>query len=526
MTHKFFSPYLFVLIALLLLKAVGMIYFILYGNVGLGPDEAQYWTWSQQLDWGYYSKPPGVAWQIWLGTQLFGNTELGVRFVSVVFGFLLSLSIYGVAISSRLKARTAFWAAFAFSLTPLGILSSFFAITDVGAVLFWTLGCWIIVDALAKNRSPNYYGLGIIILLGALFKWPIYLLWLLVLLFMPFQRSLISGHFIFGFLISLVGLAPSVIWNYTHDWATFRHVSATVLGRKDIADELPKSNVLEFLGSQIGLFSPILFVLFLVACFYIVRVCLRDFRQKRNGTCGAGVLFCGITSLIILVAFTVMAFFQKVQGNWSVFAYPTAVVFLSWYALEVTKKGWIWLQTGILLSMVLSLLMGMLPTIQAKGWWNEYPIPYKMNPFKHNLGWDQLTDTLVKSGYDSKDDFLFGDKYQSSSILSFYGPEQKRAYFLNLNGIRNNQFSYWPSMADEQIGKNGFFVMIENSPRLEGGLSFDVEIYRQKLQKYFKEVEFLGVSPLFESYGVMTKGALIFKGIGYNGVEPVRPDLY
>ena len=27
-------------------------------------DEAQYWTWSQDLDFGYYSKPPLIAWII------------------------------------------------------------------------------------------------------------------------------------------------------------------------------------------------------------------------------------------------------------------------------------------------------------------------------------------------------------------------------------------------------------------------------------------------------------------------------
>ena len=31
----------------------------------LYPDEAQYWLWSRTLDWGYYSKPPMIAWLIW-----------------------------------------------------------------------------------------------------------------------------------------------------------------------------------------------------------------------------------------------------------------------------------------------------------------------------------------------------------------------------------------------------------------------------------------------------------------------------
>ena len=45
----------------------------------LYPDEAQYWIWSQQLAFGYYSKPPLVAWLIRLTTGLFGDSEFAIR---------------------------------------------------------------------------------------------------------------------------------------------------------------------------------------------------------------------------------------------------------------------------------------------------------------------------------------------------------------------------------------------------------------------------------------------------------------
>ncbi len=56
---------------------------------------------------------------------------------------------------------------------------------------------------------------------------------------------------------------------------------------------------------------------------------------------------------------------------------------------------------------------------------NNYPIPYKISPFRHNMGWDQLKKELDEAGYDPRKHFLFGDKYQMSSVLSFYsiGPE-------------------------------------------------------------------------------------------------------
>ena len=49
-------------------------------------DEAYYWDWSRQLDWGYYSKPPMVAWLIALSTWLAGPSTWAVRLPAVVLG--------------------------------------------------------------------------------------------------------------------------------------------------------------------------------------------------------------------------------------------------------------------------------------------------------------------------------------------------------------------------------------------------------------------------------------------------------
>lgn len=502
--QRSFGPLIF-LILLLLLKSGVMVWFINTHEIGLGPDEAQYWTWSQALDWGYYSKPPGIAWQIWLGTKLFGNTELGVRFMSVVFGFLLSLSVYFLALACQASQRTAFWAGVISAFIPLGWLSSFLAITDVGLALFWTLSATVIACSLAHKQPPNYFLLGVVIAVGALFKWPIYLFWPVVLIFWFKFPSLRSIYIIPGLIISLLGLIPSVIWNMQHEWATFRHVSATV------SPSNPEGNVLSFLGMQIALLSPIFFGLLLAAAIYF-------FRQ----TLPPALFFCGASSLIILLSYTGLSLFQKIQGNWSAYVYPTAIVFISWYAIEKLRFGLLWIYLGLALSILLTVATFALPTIQARG---LFPLPYRLNLFKHNVGWVQLENTLEKAGYNPEKDFLFSDKYQNSSILSFYGPQQKRAYFLNLNYTRKNQFSFWPGMAEEQNGQDGYFLVVENSPHLEKQLS-QTTCYEKLLQPYFKKVTFLGAMPLFEQNGVMAKGALIYKCEGYNGEEPFIPPLY
>ena len=57
-------------------------------------DEAYYWTWSKHLAGGYYDHPPMVAIVIRLGTMLAGDTEFGVRLVSILLALPMSFAVY------------------------------------------------------------------------------------------------------------------------------------------------------------------------------------------------------------------------------------------------------------------------------------------------------------------------------------------------------------------------------------------------------------------------------------------------
>ena len=565
--------YLFFLSLLLSLKSIALVFAILNGGIGLGPDEAQYWTWSQSLDWGYYSKPPGIAWEIALGTSLFGNKELGVRFMPLVIGSFLPFLVYCMARRCLLSPAASFWTAVCMAFCPIGILASFLAITDGGMVLFWTASCAYLAGKIEQKERPNYFLVGFFICLGALFKWPIYSLWIFILgcwIFLPYFRA---WNILWGLVLSLLALLPTVYWNATHEWATFRHVLATLAGghaQLKPGGGLP-GNPLEFLGAQVVLVSPILFLLLVMAWKRLI---------KREGYPPASVLFCGVVSLVPVAVGFLMAFFMKVQGNWAIFAYPSAFVVLSWFAVDGTawKMKWLNLETavqdnkvmqdfesesfpmgadhsqkvkaapigsdygsidsvnllsstavfrlkgGVALSVVVCAAVFCLPYIQSHHLASGFPIPYKVNPFRHNVGWEELGPALKQAGYDPDKDFLFGDKYQTASILSFYGPEQKRAYFFNLQGSRKNQFSYWPGMEQEQKGERGFFTVIENIPQLDNPEL--PQKYLDALASYFKSVRFIGTKPLFQAYGKTVKGVLLFECEGYNGLAPKETDLY
>src|ERR1700744_691664 len=62
----------------------------------LYPDEAQYWLWSRTLAFGYYSKPPIIAWAIRAATALGGAGEPLVRMPSVLFQAGAALMVFWI----------------------------------------------------------------------------------------------------------------------------------------------------------------------------------------------------------------------------------------------------------------------------------------------------------------------------------------------------------------------------------------------------------------------------------------------
>lgn len=475
---------------ILVIKALLMGLLVLFAGIQLGPDEAQYWTWSRHLDLGYYSKPPMIAWQIFSGCLVFGQTELGVRAVAILLGTVLSFAIYFLAKEAQLSDRASFVAALAFALSPLGVLGTFFAITDTGMLLFWTLGLMELVRSM-EGQPLRIERLGLWIALGALFKWPIYLLLPIAIWVYP-QWGILRAV---G--ISLLGLLPSLYWNWTHDFATFKHVSTIAQGGPD---NPAKGNPLEFLGSQAALVSPLLFALLAMA-WWKCGALLRDSQR-----------FLGRLSLLIFAGFFAYAFFRKVQGNWALYLYPAAFVCLAAYWIDVKRRAG-WIKASLSLSLVLLAFAFMVPSLTSH-------LPWRLNPFHHNLGWKELGSWVDRQ---PKGPFLCADKYQLTSTLSFYNGEQRQAYFLNLLGTRRNQFSYWPGPKE---GEDALFFVVENGPHLEEKLARVQSFYPAALKKYFDQVGPPEYIPLVMVNEEAAKAAICYRCEKYKGVRPDEPEKY
>src|SRR5579864_879579 len=77
----------------------------------LTEDEAYYRLWSLKPAFGYFDHPPMIAWWVWLGRQIAGDTPLGVRLVPVLGTALTTWLTYDLARQAELGERTALRAA-------------------------------------------------------------------------------------------------------------------------------------------------------------------------------------------------------------------------------------------------------------------------------------------------------------------------------------------------------------------------------------------------------------------------------
>ena len=104
--------------ALLVLRLVSL----WFNSLDLHYDEAQYWAWSRDPAFGYYSKPPLLGWLIGVSNLACGSTsEFCTRVASPIVHTITSVLIYFVA-ALLFDRRTGAWAAILFAPTLIGTI--------------------------------------------------------------------------------------------------------------------------------------------------------------------------------------------------------------------------------------------------------------------------------------------------------------------------------------------------------------------------------------------------------------------
>ena len=215
----------FLLLVLIKILAIFTTSFNLFG------DEAQYWLWSKDLDFGYYSKPPFLSWFIFLYTSLFGDSFISLKLIPSFVYFLVACALYSLSKNIGLKKEGALSCAIIFLFIPAVSFSSFILSTDIFLLLFWVLS---LNELMKIKKAPNisrFVLLGIILGLAFLSKYAAiyFFICLLIYIFIDQDFRLTIYKNYIGFLIFIlcfmVTIIPNILWNFNNEWVTVQHTS-------------------------------------------------------------------------------------------------------------------------------------------------------------------------------------------------------------------------------------------------------------------------------------------------------------
>jgi undecaprenyl-diphosphatase len=412
------------------------------GQFLLVPDETNYWQWSRYLAWGYHDQAPLIAWTIKLATALFGHTETAVRLPSIFS--MTVVSIYLVLIARRWVGNRAAWHT---ALLTQGILlfnvGGLLATADGLQAAAWAGATYHVARAYETDTWTQWLAGGLCFGCGLLGKYTMVLFLpgaFLYGLCSPRHRSRLGslkpyGGVLLGFLM----FTPVILWNANNNWNSLRHVA--YIGGANDAFAIHLRFLGDFLASQAGLLSPLVFVLVVMAWWQALRP-----RRKATHWIYA---YLALSSLTMFAAFAALSLHARVYGNWPGSAYLAPMILAAAFFARPPSGGpptprtaaghrlWPWALGSTYLFTALVLLQVVWPVL---------PLPASIDRTATEIqGWDQLgakAAELHDRMPSPAKTFYFGLRYQTASELAFYIPGQPRTVSIN-KWKRPNVYDYW-----------------------------------------------------------------------------------
>ncbi|MBB1093718.1 glycosyltransferase family 39 protein [Rhodopseudomonas palustris] len=278
-------------------------------------DEAYYWTWSKHLAASYFDHPPMVALVIRLGTLIAGDTEFGVRLISVLLALPMSWATWRSAELLFGGGRLASHATLLLNATMMVSIGTVIVTPDAPLLAASAFVLYALAQVLSSGKGAWWLAVGVAVGAGllskytALFFGPAILIWLL---WVPEQRRwLLSPWPYLGGLIAFAMFSPVVLWNADHQWISF----VKQFGRAKVEGFNP-GYLLELVPTQFVLATPLVYILGLMGLYALAR---------GAGAAGARVLISAIVWTIALY-FAWQATHDRVEGNWLGALYPAFAV--------------------------------------------------------------------------------------------------------------------------------------------------------------------------------------------------------
>lgn len=442
---------------------VARLFYLNSGKIELSEDEAYQWLWSKHPALSYFSKPPMIAYLQWLGTSIWGDIELGVRFFSPIISAILGVLTLRF-MTREVNAMAGLACVLLLNAAPLLAAGSILMTIDPPLILFWTAAMFLGWKAVQPDgKTSQWCWAGLMLGLSFLSKYAaLYQIvcWaLFFVLWKPARIHLRKPGPYLALVIFALSLIPVIIWNAQNGWITVHHVGDNA-GRDGPWTPTLKY-LIDFVGSQALLQNPIFFI-------GTIWAMIAFWKRERTPL----HLFLFSMGAPVFIGYALFTAYKRVNPNWI----APCVLPLFCLAVLYWERRWRdgvvavkrWFIAGLALGFTVVILAhdtNLVGKIVGRDLPPRMDFSYRVRGWKE--GSAMCGDMLKKLEAEGQPAFIIGAHYGVVGLISFYLPEaregaqqRKPVAYYPTTSSPENQLYFWPEYRyrDHRKGHNAIYV--------------------------------------------------------------------
>ncbi|SES27967.1 Dolichyl-phosphate-mannose-protein mannosyltransferase [Tranquillimonas rosea] len=283
-----------------------------FNKTDLFVDETQYWLWGENLDFGYFSKPPLIGWVIRAVTELASDSAFWIRLPACLFHAATAL-ILGRLATELHDSRTGFWVAVGYVTLPFVGLGSLLISTDTIMAPFYAAALLFYFRLLRDGRRRNAWATGVMVGLAFMAKYAgIYFLMTALLAAIALRQMRPRPADAAKILVAFAVVAsPNIVWNIANDLTTVSHTMDNAQWVREGHGGLHPGALAEFFLNQFIVFGPVLFGMMIWLVF------------RPDPAPGPALLWMAWPIVVLVCG---QALLSRAYANWAVAAYFAGIV--------------------------------------------------------------------------------------------------------------------------------------------------------------------------------------------------------
>src|SRR5258705_8626343 len=201
-----------------------------------------------------------VAFVIRAGTIIAGDTELGVRLVSILLGLPMGWAVYQAAAILFGGVRVAATATMLLNVTLMAAVGTLIVTPDAPLLVASSFVLFCLAKVLETERGAWWLAVGAAVGAALLSKYTALLFGPAILIWLPsvpkLRHWLISPWPCLGGAVSLAIFSPVIFWNADHHGVSF----IKQIGRARVEGFKP-AFIVELIPTQVAVATPLVFAL-------------------------------------------------------------------------------------------------------------------------------------------------------------------------------------------------------------------------------------------------------------------------